>query len=183
MAILGACVAIIESGKILLTQREDFEVWCLPGGHVESGESAAQGAIREAFEETGLQVELTRLVGVYFRNRGDEDIHVFSFAARPVGGALKPQLDEVLDVRYFDLNNLPDILFWGHRQRIQGTLDDTSGSAFCTQKIHWPFEKNLTREEIYDLRDQSGLSRYDFYVQHFGQPGAEQSQSEIGPVE
>ena len=107
MAGLGACVAVIESGKILLTQREDFEVWCLPGGHVESGESAAQAAVREAFEETGLKVELTQLIGVYFRNRGDDGIHIFSFLAKPVGGVLKPQLGEVIDVRYFDLNDLP----------------------------------------------------------------------------
>ncbi|MCZ6632626.1 MAG: NUDIX domain-containing protein [bacterium] len=183
MAILGACVAVIESGKILLTQREDFEVWCLPGGHVESGESAAQAAVREAFEETGLKVELTQLIGVYFRNRGDDGIHIFSFLAKPVGGVLKPQLGEVIDVRYFDPNDLPDVLFWGQRQRIQDVLDNLGGSAFRTQKIHWPFEENRTRQEIYDLRDQSGLSRYDFYVQHFGQAGAEQSQSEIGPVE
>ncbi len=62
---LGASVAIIQAGQILLIQREDFEVWGLPGGQVEAGESIAQAAMREARAETGLDVELTRLVGIY----------------------------------------------------------------------------------------------------------------------
>ncbi len=49
---VGVCVAIIENEQILLTKRKDFEVWCLPGGHVDAGETVAQAAVREAFEET-----------------------------------------------------------------------------------------------------------------------------------
>ena len=64
MSVLAVIVAIIEDGKILLTKREDVEVWCLPGGGVEDGESVAEAGIREAKEETGLDVELTSLVGV-----------------------------------------------------------------------------------------------------------------------
>ncbi len=62
---LGVTVAVIDEDRILLTKREDFEVWCLPGGGVDPGESVAQAAIREAREETGLEVQLTRLVGIY----------------------------------------------------------------------------------------------------------------------
>src|SRR3712207_8594830 len=40
-------IAVIDGGKILLTKREDFEVWCLPGGGVDPGESVAQAAIRD----------------------------------------------------------------------------------------------------------------------------------------
>ena len=65
MPTLGVNIAIIPDDKILLTERTDFEVWCLPGGEVEPGESLAQAALRETREETGLEVELTRLVGVY----------------------------------------------------------------------------------------------------------------------
>jgi 8-oxo-dGTP pyrophosphatase MutT (NUDIX family) len=64
---LAVIVAVIDDGKVLLTKREDFEVWCLPGGGVEDGESMAEAAIRETWEEAGIQVELTRLVGVYSR--------------------------------------------------------------------------------------------------------------------
>jgi ADP-ribose pyrophosphatase YjhB (NUDIX family) len=57
---LGVNVAVIEDGRVLLTQREDFPVWCLPGGGVDPGESLAQAAVREVREETGLEVELER---------------------------------------------------------------------------------------------------------------------------
>ena len=61
---IATTVAVIQDKKILLTKRDDFEVWCLPGGGVEPGESLAQGAIREVHEETGLEVRLEELVGV-----------------------------------------------------------------------------------------------------------------------
>ena len=52
---LAVIVAVIDNNKILLTKREDFEVWCLPGGGVEDGESLAEAGIREAKEETAEQ--------------------------------------------------------------------------------------------------------------------------------
>ena len=42
MPILGVNIAIIQDGKVLLTKRRDFEVWCLPGGEVDAGETLAQ---------------------------------------------------------------------------------------------------------------------------------------------
>jgi len=62
------CSAVIfdeTRTKVLLTQRQDNGRWCLPGGHMESGESAAEACEREAWEETGLKVRATRLLGVY----------------------------------------------------------------------------------------------------------------------
>jgi len=90
MPTFGVSVAVIQNGQILLTQRSDLPIWVLPGGAVDDGESLAQAAIRETREETGLEVELTRLVGVYsrphWRNDGD---HSTLFAARPIGGNLQ----------------------------------------------------------------------------------------------
>src|SRR3712207_1046342 len=97
MTIMGAAVAIIRDGRILLTKREDFEVWCLPGGHVDPGESVAAAAIREAREELGLEVRLTRLVGIYSKpNWPNGGMHIVVFAAERIGGALQPAADEVL---------------------------------------------------------------------------------------
>jgi 8-oxo-dGTP pyrophosphatase MutT (NUDIX family) len=52
-------------GRVLLTRRADNGRWCLPGGHIDPGESAAEACVREVFEETGLTVRVTRLIGVY----------------------------------------------------------------------------------------------------------------------
>ena len=64
---LGCSAAIFDAKreKVLLTRRADNGCWCLPGGHVESGESVKEACEREVLEETGLQVRVTRLVGVY----------------------------------------------------------------------------------------------------------------------
>src|SRR5437879_7632389 len=51
--------------KILLTRRSDNGRWCLPGGHMEAGESVSEACIREAWEETGLRISLNRLIGIY----------------------------------------------------------------------------------------------------------------------
>ena len=53
------------SRELLLMQRSDNGHWCLPGGHVEPGESVPRRRAREVREETGFEVELGRLVGVY----------------------------------------------------------------------------------------------------------------------
>lgn len=63
-------VAVIHEGKTLLTKRDDFQAWCLPSGGVEEDESLAEAAIRETKEETGIDVELTRLAGVWCVSRG-----------------------------------------------------------------------------------------------------------------
>ena len=61
----GVCVVILQDQRVLLTLRQDFPVWCLPGGGIEPGETAAEAAVREVREETGLEVRLTRMIGVW----------------------------------------------------------------------------------------------------------------------
>ena len=165
MPTLAAIVAIIDNGKVLLTKREDFEVWCLPGGGVEDGESLAEAAVREAKEETGVDVELTRLVGVYSRIGGIwNDVHAVLFAARPVGGELKLQPGETVEVEYFPFDDIPGEVLFGHRKRIEDAIHEVNGIA-VKQELDLFEEKKPTRKELYALRDQSGLGRQEFYLQ------------------
>ena len=53
--------------EVLLHKREDFRVWALPGGGIETGESWEEAAVREVYEETGYRVGIERLVGEYLR--------------------------------------------------------------------------------------------------------------------
>jgi 8-oxo-dGTP pyrophosphatase MutT (NUDIX family) len=64
---LGCSAAIFDESRtrILLTRRADNGEWCLPGGLVEPGESVEETCIREVWEETGLHIKVTQLVGVY----------------------------------------------------------------------------------------------------------------------
>ena len=171
MSSLAVAVAIMHGGRILLTKREDFEIWCLPGGGVEDGESLAGTAVREVREEIGLEVELTRLVGVYSRptwNGGSD--HIILFAARPVSGVLRPARDEVLDVGYFDPDQLPEPIDWWDRHLLLDALNGAGGSRAWTHAALWPLPRGMTRQELYAMRDRSGLSRQQFYLQYFGQP-------------
>lgn len=170
MAGFGANVAIIKDGRVLLTKREDFEVWCLPGGLSDTGESLAQTAIREAKEETGYDVRLVRLVGVYSRVGGYTDLHGALFAAEITGGDLSPQVDEVIDTDWFDLHNLPDDIFWWHIPQIEDALKGVGGSIASVAHLEPGFEAQ-SRTDLYRIRDESNLSRTQLYRSYFESNG------------
>jgi len=166
MANLGVSIAIIADGKILLTKREDFEIWCLPGGEVDPNESVTQAAIREVWEETGLEVRLSRLVGIYSKPQwlgtGDHDV---LFAAEPIGGTVRLCPGETIDVNYFAFDQMPpDLVPWDH-QPIQDAINGIGGSVAQRQNVQWPFAPTMQRQEIYAQRDCSGLSRLQFFWQ------------------
>jgi ADP-ribose pyrophosphatase YjhB (NUDIX family) len=180
MPALGATVAIIHDDRILLTLRNDFEVWCLPGGHVDDGEALAQAAVREAREETGLEVELTRLVGVYSKAGWfTAGIHLILFAARPVGGVLQPQPGEVIEARYFGRDELPDPIVWGHREQILDALAGVGGAAVRSNMIGGPLGPGITRAALYAMRDRSGLSKQAYYLRHLAPAAAEQMRADV----
>jgi len=165
---LGVNVVVLNDlQQVLLIQREDFEVWCTPGGLIEKGETPAVAGIRETKEETGLDVRLTRFVGVYSREkwRGD-DYHVFVFAAEVIGGTLTPQPGEALQVAFFPLDALPDLLI-GQDHRIRAAAGGIGGSI-AAEEIISPLRlpDHLSRWDIYKMRDESGLTRTEFYHQN-----------------
>ena len=174
MIIFGVTTAIMQDGKVLLIKREDFPVWCLPGGMLEEHESIAQAAIREAREETGLEVELTYLVGLYSRpNWRSGGGHELLFAARPVGGKLQGDPHETVAVGYFDPYDLPETLLWWHRQPIADALRGAVGVAWSLDAI-WPLG-DQTREEALTLLDQGRVSMemlFDCFCK-YPQPGKE----------
>jgi ADP-ribose pyrophosphatase YjhB (NUDIX family) len=127
------CSAIIfdETGqKILLTRRTDNGRWCLPGGAMEAGESAAETCIREVFEETTLQVEIVRLIGVYstpqriieYADGNRRQLVALSFEARVIGGMMGLS-DETTDIGYFSVAEIESMdIMEHHIERIQDAL-------------------------------------------------------------
>ena len=108
----GALV-LNDAGAILWGYSEDFKCWSLPGGYMELGESVVTGVQREVFEETALQVEPTRLIGIVTFDsiypNGDEVGGLsFTLECRIVTGILKPDYGEVRELRFWDRGTLPE---------------------------------------------------------------------------
>lgn len=112
---------IVDDGKIVLIQRLNNpykDYWALPGGFVEYGEKVEHAVIREAKEETGLDIELNKLVGVYSDANRDPRGHTVSvvYMASIVGGQLKSDTD-AKDVQYFEISELNKMdLAFDHKQ-------------------------------------------------------------------
>jgi len=130
--LLGCSATIFDATKqrILLTRRTDNGQWCLPGGAVEPGESVAETCVREVWEETGLQVRVLGLFGVYssphrlVEYAGGNRFHiiVLNFAAEVVGGALSLS-DETTAYGYFTVDEIAALdLLESHRERIADAI-------------------------------------------------------------
>ncbi len=165
MAVVAVNVAVIRGNEILLTKRADLFVWCLPGGRVEPGETLAEAAIRETREETGLEVELTRLVGIYSRVGSFPDLHIVLFAARQTGGELCCQPGETLEVAFFTPDRLPDDVWLGYQQRIVDAMAGVGGGVAWRQEERFPVEGPITWPDVMRMADEAGVPRNEFYRQ------------------
>ncbi len=104
---------IIEDNRIVLIKRSNNpyrDHWAIPGGFVEYGEKVEDAAVREAKEETGLDIELTKLVGVYSDPDRDPRGHTVTVAytAKIVGGTLQSDSD-AKDARFISPDELENI--------------------------------------------------------------------------
>jgi 8-oxo-dGTP diphosphatase len=128
---IGAFAIIFDDQqRVLLCHRRDFDLWNLPGGAVEHGELPTEAAIRETREETGLDVIIERLVGVY--GKADKDEFVFAFVCSVVGGQLTTT-DEADECKYFDIKSIPVNTVPKHVGRIQDALNHDLQPAFRRQ--------------------------------------------------
>ena len=110
-------VVVNDEGAILLIRRADNDNWALPGGGMDLGESLPDTAVRETAEETGIDVQITGLVGIYTDPRhvilytsNNEARQEFSvvFTARPVGGTPTTS-DESTEVRWVDPTDISSL--------------------------------------------------------------------------
>lgn len=133
-SLVAGSSAIVVDGenRILLQRRSDSGNWALPGGAMDIGETLAESAIREVKEETGFDVQIQRIVGIY-----SNPAHVFAYddgevrqefsiclACTIKGGSLQVS-SESTAVKFFALEDVPGIqMHESIRTRIQDFLDD-----------------------------------------------------------
>ncbi|MDQ0272792.1 ADP-ribose pyrophosphatase YjhB (NUDIX family) [Cytobacillus purgationiresistens] len=75
---IQAAISVVifdEQGRVLLQKRADANLWGIPSGHIEKGETIADAAIREVKEETNLEINIKKLIGIY----SDPESQVFEY--------------------------------------------------------------------------------------------------------
>jgi 8-oxo-dGTP diphosphatase len=116
---IGVNALIFDEGRVLLAHRRDIDWWNLPGGGMELNETVEEAIRREVREETGLEIAVEYLVGVYSKPQKREV--VLTFRCRIIGGALT-STEESRACRYFAPNALPLNTLPKHRQRVEDAL-------------------------------------------------------------
>lgn len=125
----GGLVIDFSGTKGLLIGRFDQKdamrerlLWSLPKGHIEEGETPEAAAIREVAEETGIQSEISRELGVidFWFMAGGKRIHktVHHYLFKEVGGALAPQESEVDEARWFPLEEIVNLLAYPDEKKL-----------------------------------------------------------------
>ena len=109
-------IAAPGRGVVLVRRNNPPLGWALPGGFVDEGETVEACAIREALEETGLEVELTGLLGVYSDPARDPRMHTMSvvFTAQPKDVSCLRAGDDAGEAEFFSLDKLPAPLCFDH---------------------------------------------------------------------
>ena len=116
----GACISN-EKGEVLLQKRSvDEDLWGLPGGAIEIEESIEEAAIREVKEETGLDIVVDNLIGVYskyfteYKNGDKAQSILYVFKASIIGGDLVIDNKETFDLKFFASGELPNLFVKQH---------------------------------------------------------------------
>ena len=105
--------AIVKDDKILLVKEISDGLWAMPGGWLDVGDVPSEGAVREAKEESGFDVEPIKVIGVYDANRNSGRLELFHavkivYLCNIIGGEATPSF-ETPEVDFFDFTNLPEL--------------------------------------------------------------------------
>ncbi|AKB80494.1 ADP-ribose pyrophosphatase [Methanosarcina horonobensis HB-1 = JCM 15518] len=127
---------ILFKNKLVLVRRKNppFEgKFALPGGFVEIGESTEEAASREAFEETGLSVEIIKLIGVYSDPERDPRRHTVSVCYLAKGEGYLKSGSDADAVELFEFDSIPDLAF-DHNKMINDAKSDINAILYQMQK-------------------------------------------------
>ena len=138
--IVGAGCLIEDRQRLLLIRRrhDPFkDAWCLPAGHVDDNEAPALAAQREATEETGLQVEVGRLVDAYFSEDHPAGCGVFLVYRATVRGGNLQDTAEGATPTFFGRDEIPaNLSGGGHRTAIEAWRNRVTEPASSAVKLH-----------------------------------------------
>lgn len=128
----GGCI-FNDKGEVLLQRRGDTNKWGFPGGAIELGETPEMAAIREAKEETGLDVEVGKLIGIYtdcnmeYASGDKAQSILIAYELKGVGGELFCDKGETLELKYFSLGNMPELFCKQHEELLEDIRKEKAG--------------------------------------------------------
>jgi ADP-ribose pyrophosphatase YjhB (NUDIX family) len=131
---IGCSVAAFDdAGRVALIQRSDNKRWALPGGMAEIGSPPSENALRELHEETGLEAEIERLVGIYdnkrFASVSPYQFYICLFRARINGGDATTST-ETLEVRLVDPTDPPSDMSELQRAMLRDAASSPAQAVF-----------------------------------------------------
>lgn len=127
LIMVGDGIILYEDGKVLLQKRRVNNRWVLHGGCVDVGEIVEEAAKRELYEETGLTANNIKLLGVFsgedrmftYSNGGEVYMIGIVYVCNNFSGELRPEANEVYELKWFDINNLPEEINPPNRKPLQ----------------------------------------------------------------
>ncbi len=117
----GGCI-FNNAGEVLLQKRGDSNIWGFPGGAIELEETPQMATIREVREETGLDVQVGKMIGVYtdcdmrYPNGDEAQSICMAFELEVIGGTLICDNIETMELKFFSLNDLPELFCKQHKE-------------------------------------------------------------------
>ena len=147
-------------------------MWTLPGGKLEDNETITEAAKREVLEETGLKVHILDCIGLYQLPEWPKKFgkSVALFIAESTGGELKTNLQKVVDIGFYNPNKLPEPFMWWIRKRLSDAMIGTQKINIYKQNVSWPFTDVESEDDYCRKRDQSELSKQEFFMKYFSEP-------------
>ena len=150
MVFAGGCI-FNENGEVLLQRLGDSNLWGFPSGAIELGETPERAAIREIKEETGLDVEVVRMMGIYtdtdleYPNGDKAQSICIAYELKAVDGQLRCDMKETAELKYFSLDEEVTLFCKQHEEYLHMPSDmqdaelDMKGNIVCIIKVK---EKN-----------------------------------------
>ena len=128
-------IILFQNGLVLVKRKNPpyQGKFALPGGFVEIGESTEKAATREAFEETGLSVEIIKLVGVYSDPQRDPRGHTVSVCYLARGSGKLEGGSDAASAELFELDSIPELAF-DHNKMINDAKSDINAVLYQMQK-------------------------------------------------
>ncbi|MCK4432511.1 MAG: NUDIX hydrolase [Methanomicrobia archaeon] len=111
---LAVDLVILEKDQIYLIKRKNDpfkDFWALPGGFVEYGERVEEAALREAKEETGMDIKINKLIGVFSDPRRDPRGHTVSIVYLAESYGIPRSGSDAKDIKRFKVSQLPQLAF------------------------------------------------------------------------